>query len=123
MAKVLVVEDDPAVQMFCTTLLKREGFEAIVASNGKEGFESFREMSEDIGLVISDIAMPHMDGIELARKILSIDPHASVILMSGEILPEEIPDEIIRVCAFLQKPFHTAEFVRIVKERLQELSL
>lgn len=68
MAKtVLVVDDDSLVRRSLVTLLQQNGFTAIEASNGKEGLE--KATTEDVNLVVTDLNMPEMDGLEMAEKL------------------------------------------------------
>ena len=64
---VLVVDDDAAVRAYLKAALKREGFLTLEAGDGKLGLELVRRIGSDIDLVISDIKMPKLDGIQLAN--------------------------------------------------------
>lgn len=79
-----------------------------------EGLETYREQKAEIELVISDITIPRMNGIEMIRNIFSTQPRANVILMSGEARPIETG----KICAFVQKPFILGQFLKIVKKCL-----
>jgi two-component system, cell cycle sensor histidine kinase and response regulator CckA len=119
MPKILVVEDDPIVQELCRAVLHREGFEAIIAGNGEEGLEKYLEKREEIALVLSDIIMPRMNGIEMIRNIFSAHAHANVIVMSGFPLFELHPHEASRLCGVLRKPFTHAQLLRAVNRCLK----
>jgi CheY-like chemotaxis protein len=66
---VLVVDDDDGVRLLCTTILRLEGYEAIEAANGQEGFE--RAIAETPDLALLDVQMPELDGFGLAAALLS----------------------------------------------------
>ncbi len=119
MPKILVVEDDPLVQELCKAVLSREGFEPITASNGIEGLETYRAKQEEISLILSDIIMPHMSGLEMVRRIFSNPCQASVIIMSGTPLSDMVPAEAARICAVLQKPFTNAQLLQTVNRCLR----
>lgn len=79
--KILVIDDEqPTLNMF-RLLLSAYGYEAITAQNGAEGVEAFER--ERPGIVLTDIKMPVMDGIEVLRRIKELDPHAEVVVITG----------------------------------------
>jgi DNA-binding NtrC family response regulator len=89
-----------------------------VAGDGLKGLTTFRENSDEIVLVISDVTMPEMNGVEMGRRIYSTSPATNVVLMSGLLPPELSPEEIAGLCAFLQKPFRAGHLTEIVKNCL-----
>jgi len=79
--KILVIDDEqPTLRMF-TLLLSAYGYEILTAENGQEGVEVFER--ERPNLVLTDIKMPIMDGIEALKAIKAIDPHTEVIVITG----------------------------------------
>lgn len=79
--KVLVIDDEqPTLNMF-GLLLAAYGYQTLTASNGAEGVETFER--ERPGIVLTDVKMPVMDGIEVLRRIKDLDPHAEVIVITG----------------------------------------
>ncbi|SNR76358.1 anti-anti-sigma factor [Humidesulfovibrio mexicanus] len=79
--KILVIDDEqPTLNMF-RLLLAAYGYETLTAANGAEGVETFGR--EKPGIVLTDIKMPVMDGIEVLRRIKDIDPFAEVIVITG----------------------------------------
>ncbi|MDR3640824.1 MAG: response regulator [Humidesulfovibrio sp.] len=79
--KILVIDDEqPTLNMF-RLLLAAYGYETLFATNGAEGVEVFER--ERPGIVLTDIKMPVMDGIEALRRIKELDPHAEVIVITG----------------------------------------
>ena len=117
--KILVVEDEPIVQKVCAAVLRNHGFEPIEALNGIEGLETYRERHEEICLVLSDISMPLMSGIDMTRKMFEVHSQANVILMSGANLSDLIPDDIRRLCSVLEKPFTPSRLIEAVKRCLK----
>lgn len=79
--KLLIVEDDPDGAASVRDVALDSGFEAVVASTGIEGVEIFRTTRPD--LVLSDLVLPDIDGIEVMRRILQLDPHVPVIMMTA----------------------------------------
>ena len=80
---ILVVDDEPAILRMATTALSNAGFRAVVAENGLAGLELFRTGAQEISLVLTDIVMPVMNGLEMATRILELDAGARILLMSG----------------------------------------
>ena len=116
---VLIVDDEPIVQKICETVLRKHGFEPILATNGAEGLETYRARYQEICLVLSDISMPHMNGIEMTRKMFEVHCHANVILMSGANLVDLIPDDIAKLCSMIAKPFTPGRLIEAVKKCLK----
>ena len=117
--KILIVEDEPVVRTVCVAVLRKYGFDSIPTTNGLEGLKAYQERHEEICLILSDITMPFMSGIELSRKLFEMHSHANVILMSGKSICDLIPDEIRRLCSVLQKPFTPERLIEAVKKCLK----
>jgi CheY-like chemotaxis protein len=83
-SKILVVDDDPMVLEVVKAALQKAQFEVLVALDGKAGLDLFRRRSAEVGLIISDIAMPRMNGWDFAREVRAIDSAQRLIFMSGE---------------------------------------
>jgi signal transduction histidine kinase len=100
---VLYVEDDPVTSKFVTRLLTAYGYRCLVAGNGRKGLELYRQHIPDV--VLTDIKMPFMTGLEMAREIRTDYPEAQFIVMTafGEI--DYLLDAIdIGVSQFVVKP-------------------
>jgi len=111
---ILVVDDEALVRSLTARTLEDEGFAVIEAPDGSDAWALLESMAGRIDLVISDIVMPRLDGIELAR-CMEIMPHPPpILLMSGwglSALEFERP--------FLVKPFHGHELLAAVHRLLQ----
>lgn len=79
----LLVEDDPGVQMIAKAMLRRLGFEALVASTAEDGAALFKASATPVGLLLSDVVLPGMSGVELADTLRAEDPDLAVVLMSA----------------------------------------
>src|SRR4030042_4638300 len=79
---ILIVEDDPTVGGSLRLLLKKKGYDILLASNGKEALQLFRHKVVD--LVITDVVMPKMDGIELLEAVKGLRPETEVIVISAQ---------------------------------------
>ncbi len=113
---VLLVEDDPAVRSVAKRILERSGYVVTVASDGSEAWESLSRDPEGVDLVLTDVSMPRMDGIELTRRIRRLPNPLPVILSSGR--PEDAEGADDGLTAFLQKPYDPAGLSEIVRRTL-----
>jgi CheY-like chemotaxis protein len=106
---ILVVDDEEAVLAITKTTLENFGYVVITASSGPEAVAYFADQRDKIMLVISDVAMPFMDGLATAMALRKIRPDVRIIITSGlDGDKDEDTSHRIRAAAFLQKPF-TAE--------------
>jgi DNA-binding NtrC family response regulator len=117
--KILIVEDEPEVRDICAAILRSNGFGVIVAVNGLEGLEAYQQRHEEICLVLSDISMPLMGGVEMTRKLFEMYSHVNVILMSGYGLSDILHDDLKRLCSVIDKPFTVGRLLGAVKECLE----
>ena len=83
MAAVLVVEDNEALRKLVVMLLEQKGHHVLSASNGLEGLMVYTSYRARVDLVLTDIDMPQMDGIQLAARIRAQDPARKIVFMSG----------------------------------------
>ena len=81
MKKVLVIDDEEIIRNKLKKLIEKEGFETLTAADGKEGLEIFHK--EQPGLVITDITMPEVDGMEVLHTVKRTDPNCEVVLITG----------------------------------------
>lgn len=116
-AFILVVDDDPLIRSICKKVVEMQGFEPVLAENGREGLDIFRDRHPAIALVLSDIAMPMMNGIEMVHQIFALKPHSNVILMTG-YAPHEAATDLENLCALLYKPFTPRQLADAIKHCL-----
>jgi len=81
MAKVLVIDDEQGIRALLDTLLRRKGYDVIVAESGQKGLECFRRERPDV--LVLDLKMPGMDGLTVLRQVRSLDPMMPVIILTG----------------------------------------
>jgi CheY-like chemotaxis protein len=123
-AKILVVDDDPVMQMTIRHVLEQSGYAVTVAEDGRKGLAKFR--AEAFDLLVLDIFMPGMDGLETMRLILKQRPGVPIIMTSGRPqTPDSIaePDYLamatkLGAVSALPKPFKPATLLRMVADCL-----
>jgi CheY-like chemotaxis protein len=111
---ILVVDDDASVPRLTATILKINGYGVIEADCGLEGLGRFAEHQSDVDLVLSDVVMPHMTGLEMVEKIHALDPSALVMLMSGCSIGLKVEEAI----PVLPKPFTPTALLQAIRARL-----
>ncbi|KAE9637049.1 MAG: two-component system, chemotaxis family, chemotaxis protein CheY [Epulopiscium sp.] len=114
--KILIVDDAAFMRMMIKDILTKNGYEiAAEAENGAKAVEKFKELSPD--LVIMDITMPEMDGIQAVREIKKIDGNATIIMCSA-MGQQAMVIESIQAGAkdFIVKPFQADRVVEAVKK-------
>ncbi len=112
---VLYVEDETIVLYSVTEILRRRVKKVISAKNGKEGLELFLENNPDV--VITDITMPEMNGLEMARKLKGEDPDIDIYLLSAYPQADYLLEAIdIGVKGFLKKPLDKNKLFKILEE-------
>lgn len=117
---VLYVEDDQNTQKSMHNILKIIFNKVTVANNGQEGYEKFKSKSTD--LIISDITMPLMNGIEMAKAIRQTDKHVPIILFTAFNDKEYLFDAIdIGIDRYINKPLNQENFFQALESILQRL--
>lgn len=114
---ILVVDDESAIVEMMCTLLDAYNYRVVTASDGMEAIEVFTRYNSDIDVVITDMAMPGMEGNELVIELRKINPDVKVIAASG--YSDEIKDENNLLNAILNKPFTTQQLFRTVRAVLK----
>jgi CheY-like chemotaxis protein len=108
LARLIVVEDDPDLAQIFEVGLLMNGFLVDVFTSPEEALQNFRSNSKDYySLVLSDIRMPEMSGIQLARKVKEVNPSIKVVLITAyEVKDNEFSKVFppIRIDGFIQKP-------------------
>jgi len=120
--KILIVDDEPLILMSWENSLTSAGYDVKTAYNGKEAIKISEKEKPDI--VITDLIMPEMNGIELCRRIKKISPETEVVLISGH--PAEIfnyQKDFVNAGgreSLLQKPLSIDEMIDAVEAILRE---
>ena len=112
---VLVVDDEPTVRRLARRVLLEDGFEVIEAADGAEALDLVEGSADPLRVVVSDIVMPKLNGVQLLQRLSITHPGLPVILMSGYAGPELAERGIQAPCSLLVKPFKPEELVAEVR--------
>ena len=115
--KILLAEDDNDMRRFLVKALEKAGYQVLSYDNGASAYDRLRE--EPFSLLLTDIVMPEMDGIELARRATELDPDLKVMFITGFAAVALNPDsKAPKDAKVLSKPFHLRDLVEEVNKML-----
>jgi len=118
---ILVVDDELSVLRMVTTVLASTPYRAVVAEDGHSGWETFLRVQDQVRLVLTDVVMPSMSGLELASKIREIRPEVKILLMTG-YTDEVVEPESSFDLPLMRKPFLADDLRRRIAEMLESKS-
>jgi DNA-binding NtrC family response regulator len=110
---ILIADDDPAMLQVTSMILHRSGYNVLTAKDGEAALKAFEEAKHAIQLVISDVLMPGMKGLQLVRSIRNLSESTATLLMSGT-RPIAADADV----ATIEKPFAVEAFVAKVQDLL-----
>jgi two-component system cell cycle sensor histidine kinase/response regulator CckA len=118
-AGVLVVEDDDRVRRLCVRSLRTQGYHVMEAASGWEAIELVTQHAYEIDVVVTDIIMPGLNGIELVARLRAAHPKLAIVLMSG-YAPMELlrRGALVDTFPLLQKPFLIDQLFGMVRQVL-----
>lgn len=117
--RILVVDDEPAIRETLSNHLESSGYQVATASNGKEGVSVCKEFLPN--MIISDIRMPELDGIEFARIVEASFPETRMIFVSGSTLLNQLKHSGVRFERLIAKPFSLKEISGVVDTIASEI--
>ena len=104
MAKILVIDDEQGIRDLLDTILRRKGYDVVLAESGRKGLELFRREHPDV--IVLDLKMPGMDGLTVLQQVRSLNPKQPVIILTGAGTPEaEQQVRALGVTEFVEKEF------------------
>ncbi len=118
MKTILVVDDEEQVRQAVSDILEEDGYGVVTAVDGKDGLKKNKQFSPDV--VITDIIMPDMEGIELLKALHKENTKTPIIVMSGNAVGSKFLHvaKLMGAKASLLKPFSKTEIITAVKEVL-----
>ncbi len=114
---ILLAEDEPGVRKYVREVLQMHGYHVLEAENGAEAMDSASRYAGAIHLLLTDVIMPELGGIDLAEKFTAVRPETPVLLMSG------YTDRVARrelAGAFIEKPFTPAALLARIREMMDK---
>jgi DNA-binding NtrC family response regulator len=115
---ILVVDDEPSIRRLMEFLLRSQGWNVLTADGAAQATEIIDTEAVPPSLIICDVLMPHVDGLELVRRLCARLKGLNVIFVSGHLTdvswwPEDLKDH-----RFLPKPFENAQLISAVREAI-----
>ncbi|MGR3174815.1 MAG: response regulator [Candidatus Scalindua sp.] len=115
--RILVVDDEPEICHLIERILKREGYQVDVSFSGMEALQMIRSLNYH--LLLTDLDMPGVDGLELTRKAKKQNPEIRVIMVTGNTTADlDIRSLRHRIDGYIKKPFDISELKKVVKQIL-----
>ena len=116
MAQILLAEDDSTMRQFLTAALEKVGHKVIPCEDGLSALEQAENHAGDIDLLLADIIMPGLDGIELSQRVMELCPGAKVVFITGfsgvAVTANQSNESHARV---LSKPFHLNDLIEQIE--------
>ena len=117
---ILVVDDEASVRTVIQQTLEAYGYRVVTAGNGAEAVARYEQLGDEIDLVVTDVMMPGMDGVETIQRLRELDPHVRVIAVSGLTDDGRLPRATEAGAEhLLSKPFSTDTLLRTVAQVLE----
>jgi two-component system cell cycle response regulator CpdR len=117
MQTILLAEDDDSMRRFLEKALERAGYHVVAYDNGADAFEELKE--QPFTMLLTDIVMPEMDGIELAKRAAALHPKMKIMFITGFAAVALQPDaQAPKDARILSKPIHLKDLVREVDRML-----
>jgi CheY-like chemotaxis protein len=119
---VLLAEDQSSIRTVLREFLESEGYKVLEAQNGNEALEIAKHYTGSIDVLVTDVIMPQLRGIELAKRLTEICPGVCVILMSGYSEDALVENRLLseRNMTLIQKPFDPEELAQKIRESLNQ---
>ena len=124
MAKILVIDDQRAIRNTLKDILECEGHTVVLADDGASGLEAFRAEADTFDIVLTDIRMPNMDGIEVLEQIMAVRRETPVIMISGHGDIDTAVDSIRKgAFDFIAKPLDLNRLLITIKNAIEKKDL
>jgi len=116
----LIVEDEDGVRRFAKKTLSKNGFVVFEAANAQKALSLFERKKGNFDVVVSDVVLPDLNGVQLVGQLVAKKPNLAVILTSGYSDQKSKWDVICeKNLHFLKKPYNTFELLKIIKDAKQ----
>ena len=112
---VLVIDDEELVQNTLRTILNEFSYSVLMAGDGEAGLAMYKQHRQQVDLVILDLSMPQLSGVEVLKELLLIDPDVKVLIATG-VATDQV--ELHGVRQVIEKPFQVGNLVRSIRRIL-----
>lgn len=116
--KILVIEDEAKIARFIELELKYEGYEVIIGIDGREGYEKYK--SESVDIILLDLMLPRMSGVEVCRRIRQVDESTPIIMLTAK---DDVSDKVMGLDMgaddYITKPFEIEELLARIRSALK----
>jgi DNA-binding NtrC family response regulator len=118
---ILVVDDEEGVRALGQAVLGECGYTVLMAEDGAQGLEVYQAHREEIALVVLDVIMPQMNGLECLRRLRELDPQVKVLISTG-YTARDLAEELVAEGALgvVEKPFRIRDFAVAVRTALDQ---
>ncbi|MCX6121958.1 MAG: PAS domain S-box protein [Ignavibacteriales bacterium] len=118
---LLVVEDELNLRIPLLKILSEKGYTVLSADNGMEGAKIYEDRNKDIALVITDLGLPKMSGMDLCKRIKLLNPSARIVVATGYLAPEiKLEFQKAGIQNILFKPYNAKKVLKVVRAVLDE---
>jgi len=117
---VLLAEDQSSIRAVLREFLESKGYKILEAQNGGQALELAEHHTGSIEVLVTDVIMPHIRGLELAKRVTDLHPDICVIFMSGYSEDALLENQLLsdRNLSLIQKPFDPEELAQKIRESL-----
>ncbi|MBR0349815.1 MAG: response regulator transcription factor [Clostridia bacterium] len=121
--KILVAEDEAPIREFIVINLNRSGYEVIEAFDGQDAYEKYIQEGDSIKIAVLDIMMPRMDGLELCKKLRSMNNNIGIVMLTAKTQEmDKVTGLLLGADDYITKPFSPSEFTARVDALARRVS-
>ncbi len=121
--KILVAEDEAPIREFIVINLNRSGYEVIEAFDGQDAYEKYFQEGDSIKIAVLDIMMPRMDGLELCKKLRSMNNNIGIVMLTAKTQEmDKVTGLLLGADDYITKPFSPSEFTARVDALARRVS-
>lgn len=115
---ILIVDDEPELRSLIAEGLGLHGYSCETAENGNDALKKFEADAQSFGMILSDITMPGMNGLDLVRAIRERGSQIPIFLVTGHVLATETLPSDLKVTALIEKPLDLGDLAARIKQAL-----
>lgn len=121
--KILVAEDEAPIREFIVINLNRSGYEVVEAFDGQDAYEKYIQEGDSIKIAVLDIMMPRMDGLELCKKLRSMNNNIGIVMLTAKTQEmDKVTGLLLGADDYITKPFSPSEFTARVDALARRVS-